>query len=275
MADVYADHMPRVPSEVQRLNDQFDLMTENVGYIIHPAVTLPPSPRIADLGTGSARFLIRIHPSYPDAKLEGYDISSTLFPSLLPTNISLSERDVKQPFPEDLHEKYDLVHARMLVAAMLPGEWEPVVRNLTRLLKPGGYLQWEECDFVSSEWTKSTPRAKFEKSKYMLDLFLAALGERLRYGWNTLPEHMRAAGLTSVVTDVASSDKVLEAGCKLTSTIMTLVFSWARLLVERGEAGSVFDEGLDKLEKEVQEELKSGSYLKYDIHVACGRKAPA
>lgn len=49
---------------------------------------------------------------------------------------------MKKPFPAEIHGKYDLVHVRMLVAAMLPEEWEPAVRNLTQLLKPGGFLQW-------------------------------------------------------------------------------------------------------------------------------------
>lgn len=158
----------------------------NIGYILHPSITFPPSPRIADMGTGTARFLLRLQPTYPDAKLEGFDISSTLFPSSLPDNVTLSEQDIKQPFPEHMHGKYDLVHVRMLVAAMLPGDWEPVVRNLTGLLKPGGYLQWEECDFVSTQWTSTTTGTNAEKSELMGDAFCAALGERLKYGWNTV-----------------------------------------------------------------------------------------
>lgn len=86
---------------------------------------------------------------------------------------------------------------------------------------------------------------------------------------------MRAAGLTSVLTDVAPSDKVPGAAEKLALSMLTLFFSWARQLVKKGQAGSMFSDSLDNLEREAYDEVKSGSYYKYDIHVACGRKALA
>ncbi|KAI1773802.1 S-adenosyl-L-methionine-dependent methyltransferase [Hypoxylon cercidicola] len=275
MTDTYTDHMTRRPSEVQRLNDQFDLMTENIGYILHPSVTLPPAPRIADIGTGTARFLLRLQPTYPDARLEGFDISSSLYPpqSTLPPNVSLAELDMKQPFPEDMHGKYDLVHARMLVAAMRPSDWETAVRNLARLLKPGGFLQWEECDFLNAEWKKSAPNSSIEKTRHIGDAFRAALHERLMHGWNTLPDHMPAAGLTSIVSDVVSSDRVPETREKVTEGILNLVFTWARLMVERGASETMFGDTLDRLENVVHDEIRSGCYFKYNIHVACARKA--
>jgi trans-aconitate methyltransferase len=103
------------------------------------------TPRIADIGTGTAKFLLHLQPMYPDALLEGFDISSALYPPQcsIPPNVSLAVLNMKQPYPEEVHGKYDLVHARTLIAAMLSDEWEPVVRNLVRLLKPGGFIQWE------------------------------------------------------------------------------------------------------------------------------------
>ncbi|RYC57960.1 hypothetical protein CHU98_g8252 [Xylaria longipes] len=242
-----------------------------MGYLLHPSVTLPPEAHIADMGTGTARFLLCLQPRYPQASMEGFDLSSALYPSptTLPPNISLGELDVKQPFPEHMHGKYDLVHIRMLVLAMLPEEWEPVVRNLATLLKPGGYLQWEECEHSNAEWLKSTPEASIEKSKYIGDKFQAALKARLECGWNTLPEHMRAAGLSSVTSDVVSSDRAPQVRAKSSATIMNLIFTWARMMAERG---LVFDDSLDNLEKAVHEEIRSGCYLRYNIHVACAQK---
>ncbi|KAI1500223.1 hypothetical protein F5X99DRAFT_410214 [Biscogniauxia marginata] len=37
MADKYADSMTRHDSDIKRLDAQFDLMTENIGYL-HPAI---------------------------------------------------------------------------------------------------------------------------------------------------------------------------------------------------------------------------------------------
>ncbi|KAI1352351.1 S-adenosyl-L-methionine-dependent methyltransferase [Xylaria sp. FL0043] len=248
-------------------------MTENMGYIIHPSITLPSAPRIADMATGTARFLLRLHPQYPDALMEGFDISSDLFPSqdTLPSTISLSVRDIKQPFPEHMHEQYDLVHVRLLVTAMRPDDWEPAVRNLSRILRPGGYIQWEECDFLNAEWLKGAPDARIEKTKSIGDAFRNALRSQFEHGWNTLPECMRAAGLTSIISDVVSSDRVTETRESLTLSTLTLVFTWARFKADRGESGSMFDD-LDGLEKAVREEIKSGCYFKFNIHVACARK---
>ncbi|KAI4860593.1 S-adenosyl-L-methionine-dependent methyltransferase [Hypoxylon rubiginosum] len=245
MTDTYMDHMTRLPSEVQRLNDQFDSMTENIGYILHPSVTLPHAPRIIDIGTGTARFLLRLQPTYPEAKLEGFDISSSLFPpqSTLPPNVFLAELDMKQPFPEHMHEKYDLIHVRMLVAAMLPNDSEATVRNLTKLLKPGGLLY--------------APSSRIEKTKYIGDAFRSALRERFMHGWNTLPDHMRASGLTLVVSDVASSDRVPETREQVTTGILNLVFTWAHAVVERGASKTRF-------ENAVRDEIRSGCYFKYD-----------
>ncbi|KAI1113872.1 S-adenosyl-L-methionine-dependent methyltransferase [Nemania sp. NC0429] len=276
MGDVYLDHMTRLPSEVQRLNDQFEVMTEIMGYIVHPSITLPPAPRIVDMGTGTATFLLRIHPTYPDASLEGYDISTALYPppSSLSANISLGELDLKLPFPEHMHGKYDLVHVRMLILAMLPEEWEPVVRNLTTLLKPGGYLQWEECEHVHATWVQGAPDSRVEKAKYIGDLFQNSLRGRLAHGWNTLPDHMRAAGLTSVTSDVFDSERAPQIRKRSTVTIVNLVFTWAHMVNSKTPSGSMFNDDLNNLRREVLEEVESGTYLRYNVHVACGRKAP-
>lgn len=228
------------------------------------------------MGTGTARFLLRIQPAYQNAVLEGYDIASDLFPprDTLPENVTLGESDMKKPFPEHMHGKYDLVHARMLVSAMLPDDWEIAVRNLVKLLKPGGYLQWEECDFKNAEWLGSSPSSSIEKTTFIGDKFRAALDERFKHGWNTLPGLMREAGLTSINTDVAVSDRVPETRERVNTGIMNLVFTWARMMVTRGVSESTFGDSLDNLERAVNEEIKSGCYFKYNIHVALGQMAP-
>ncbi|KAI1095696.1 hypothetical protein F5B19DRAFT_440645 [Rostrohypoxylon terebratum] len=277
MADTYSNNMTRGASETKRLDDQFDLMAENIGYILHPSITLPSAPHICDMGTGTARFLVRLQPMYPDGTLEGFDISSALYPpkDALPPNVVLSELDVKQPFLEHMHGKYDLVHVRMLVAAMMPGDWERVIQNLMKILKPGGFIQWIECDFVTGEYLGSKPTSRIKTLESLGKAFRATLGEQFAHGWNTLPDIMRAAGLTSVFTDIKPSDRVPETREKITEGIQSLVISWAHLMVKRGASETeMFGDTLDNVEKEVRDEIKSGCYFKYNIHVTCGRRAP-
>ncbi|KAI8633450.1 S-adenosyl-L-methionine-dependent methyltransferase [Xylariaceae sp. FL1651] len=274
MTDVYMENMNRLPSETFRLNQQFDLMTKNMGYILHPSLKLPPAPRIADIGTGTARFIICLHPEIPDAVFEGLDISDALFPprDALPAGATLSLQDLKQPFPEHMYEKYDLVHLRLLVSGMRPDDWAPAVRNVFRILRPGGYIQWEECEFLNAEWHKSRPDSRFETAKMVADAFTDALRQQFQHGWNTLPDQMREAGFTSVFSDVVSSDRFPETTADMTAVILSLNLTWARMMTARGVSGPLFGDHVDDLEKMVHEEIKSGGYFKFNIHVACGQK---
>ncbi|KUI70045.1 hypothetical protein VM1G_04715 [Cytospora mali] len=49
---------------------------------------------------------------------------------------------MKKSVSKKLHGKFDLIYARLLVAAVLPGEQAPIVRNLAQPIKPGGWMQW-------------------------------------------------------------------------------------------------------------------------------------
>ncbi|KAI5919990.1 S-adenosyl-L-methionine-dependent methyltransferase [Camillea tinctor] len=276
MVDTYLDTMTRLPSEITRLNEQFDLMAENIGYIIHPSITLPPTPRIADIGTGTGRFLLRLQPTLPNASFEGFDIAPDFYPpqDTLPPNMSLEIQDLKRPFPELMHQQYNMVHVRMLVAAMLPDDWEPAVHNLMRLLKPGGYLQWEECDFAHATMLQGNPSALIENSKHMFDMFRASFGDKFVYGWSTLPGIMRSAGLDPVVSHVMSSDRVPETRARETTNKLALAFTSARMAGKQA-LELPGNKSLEEVEKVVYEEIESGCYLRYDIHVVCGQKPTA
>jgi hypothetical protein len=89
----------------------------------------------------------------------------------------------------------------------------------------------------------------------MSNKFRDAMLDRFQHGWNTLPGHMRAAGLTSVITDVAASGRVPETRKTMTKSILTLVFTWARAMTEREAPGSFTISQLDTLEKEVSDEI--------------------
>ena len=42
--------------------------------------------------------------------------------------------------------QYDVVHRRLIFTVMRDEDARPLIRNLTRLLKPGGWLQWDELN---------------------------------------------------------------------------------------------------------------------------------
>jgi uncharacterized protein YjiS (DUF1127 family) len=206
--------------------------------------------------------------------LDGFDISSALFPppSTLPSQIKLRQLDIKQPVPKELEGQYDVVHVQMLAAGMLPSEWELVVHNVTLLLKPGGWLQWAECDFLGVKHLRGRPGATVEMARRMGISFRDALKERFGHGWNTLPTDMEAAGLDSVSTDLLSSDRVPETREDMTANGMQAIFSWARRMTERGELGAMTLDDLIIIETQAYKDIRSGCYVRFDVYVTRGRK---
>lgn len=110
------------------------------------------SPRIADIGTGTAVWLIDIGSQLPPTShLAGFDITEDTFPPAdkRPENLTLHKHNAVEPFPEEHLGKYDLVHARALMYGLKKDEWVVVARNMAGLLKPGGWLLWEDTGYTS------------------------------------------------------------------------------------------------------------------------------
>jgi hypothetical protein len=45
--------------------------------------------------------------------------------------------------------RYDFVHVRLLVLAIEQSQLPLILRSILKMLKPGGYLQWDELDLVN------------------------------------------------------------------------------------------------------------------------------
>ncbi|KAJ5224393.1 uncharacterized protein N7469_007896 [Penicillium citrinum] len=137
--------------ESKRLDAQHDLLlkvTEN--SLIHPKIPTDTLFSVADIATGTGIWLkdtsemldkVDGHRCY----YHGFDISAAQFPEDSDT-IAFSLHDITEPFPEEHWNRYDLVHVRLLVAALEESEYSAAVCNIQQILKPGGYLQWEEID---------------------------------------------------------------------------------------------------------------------------------
>lgn len=53
--------------------------------------------------------------------------------------------------------KYDYVHTRLLFLVVESKDPRPIIRKLLKLLKPGGYLQWDELATVNMAVKKADP----------------------------------------------------------------------------------------------------------------------
>ncbi|CAG8348969.1 unnamed protein product [Penicillium salamii] len=151
----------RDEEETKRLNDQHRFLVAVSGHHIHPSIPKENLTAIADLGTGTGIWLEDVAQTLPGSvHLHGFDISSAQFPSHRNHQrpISLSVHDVLHPFPVEHHSRYDLVHIRLLTAGLKKNDYATVLANARALLKPNGYIQWEELDH-SAFCTDAVPEA--------------------------------------------------------------------------------------------------------------------
>lgn len=133
-----------------RLNFQFYLWKDSLRFHIHPSIPSPAQNAcIADVATGVAIWLIDVAKEFPTAQLDGFDIDLTQAPSKqwLPPNITLRTWNIFEDVPVDLLAKYDFVHVRLLVLVVENSDPRPVVRKHVTMLKPGGYLQWDDLNY--------------------------------------------------------------------------------------------------------------------------------
>ncbi|KAF8928360.1 hypothetical protein BGZ58_009698, partial [Dissophora ornata] len=82
---------------------------------------------------------------YPDATVTGIDMS-TVFPStIIPANCRFIQHNILEPLPFP-DNTFDFVYQRLLVAGLTPDEWLRVAKEIERVTKPGGWIEFVEVD---------------------------------------------------------------------------------------------------------------------------------
>ncbi|KAK7756138.1 hypothetical protein SLS62_001730 [Diatrype stigma] len=138
-----------------RLHLQHHLFQNTIGHLLEPhvasAVAEAKELRVADLGCGNGVWLSDLDSALSEkgvsAQLDGYDVNTVNFPApaFLPEKVTLKKLDIlARPLPEELIGAYDIVHARALVSISASSVVPPLLSTALALLKPGGWLQWEE-----------------------------------------------------------------------------------------------------------------------------------
>ncbi|OCL03346.1 S-adenosyl-L-methionine-dependent methyltransferase [Glonium stellatum] len=174
-----AEHQPgkdtyvlsRNHAAASRLNYQFYLWKDTLGFNLHPNIPTPkPDARIADVATGTGIWLLDLAHSLPKSvQLDGFDIDISQSPPAqwLPPNVNIRTWDLFQDVPTDFVGKFDIVHVRLIGLAVKDNNPLQVVSALHKLLKPGGYLQWDEMDDASSSVVFANPTVKTEAIEAM------------------------------------------------------------------------------------------------------------
>ena len=185
--------------------------------------------------------------------------------------------------PEHLHSRFDIVHIRAFAAVIKAGNPEPLLRNLIQLLKPGGYLQWDEFDsntFSAHAPSPSTTKRNAERIIQVWHEFAKRLS--LTLDWMA-PGAMRGTfdqfGLL-VINDTkidrwTGPDQVKHLVRKAyTDNWMMALEEVSFLIISRGgDAGTVISaDDFGKLLTETTKETTNGVNIWIDLQVVVGQK---
>lgn len=134
---------PRSDAEVQRLNRQHQAILRTCGCFAHPSLgDLSQFRIILDSACGTAAWandilagdaMGAVAKLSDNVVVEGSDISDRLFPDNAERHPKLGElyvHDIRQPFPPQKRERYDLINQRLLAAALNREEWPVALGHL-------------------------------------------------------------------------------------------------------------------------------------------------
>ncbi|CAH0002141.1 unnamed protein product [Clonostachys byssicola] len=156
---VYTLNSGDVKEERDRLDWQYDIFKAVFEGKLLPVdlevqLKSADSLAIADVATGTGVWLRDLARQLPSsARLDGYDYDTSKFPAedTVPSNIKFHFADALQPFPDHLHGTYDVVHIRLMMYSFRRDELQLATKHVRDLLKPGGWLVWEDTGYNS--WT--------------------------------------------------------------------------------------------------------------------------
>ena len=129
----------RNQAESERLDAQHNFSRSLAhGKLIQPSISQSGLLRIADVGTGTGIWIreaaTEVAASNAETKFSGFDISAQQFPGDEIPGVEFIKHDAVQPFPQRYHERFDLVHVRLLSYAIKAQDLDMTVRNIVQII---------------------------------------------------------------------------------------------------------------------------------------------
>lgn len=186
-----------------RLYLQHHVWVTSLGYLLHPAISPKEDCLIADIGCGTGIASLEIAKQLPPGgKVEGYDLSLEQCPprGFWPHHVTFEEFDIFQPIPDHLIGRYDVVLIRHFICVVQSGNPMPLLSALLRLLKPGGYLQWQEWDLTTNKVLIVEPATSAPKMEAFMNMGGDAVSKQSAWV-GTLHQRFSDAGAELVAHD--------------------------------------------------------------------------
>ncbi|GAA5811119.1 hypothetical protein MFLAVUS_004548 [Mucor flavus] len=139
--------LPEDSDESSRLNKQHIVLRYFLqkNFIAPIDKQLEEGITVLDSGCGPASWLFDMAKDYPNSKFYGVDITNTFPEEEKPENCELVLGNIGEhiPFPDNT---FDYVHQRLLLLGLTEEMWEQNIKELFRVLKPGGCIEIKEPD---------------------------------------------------------------------------------------------------------------------------------
>ncbi|KAL4916958.1 S-adenosyl-L-methionine-dependent methyltransferase [Aspergillus aurantiobrunneus] len=129
--------------------ERLDLQHRIFSRVFDNRLVFPPISRlrrVLDCGYGTGSWAIDVAEQNPECEVIGVDIYPLMNPDDTPENLWLQVDDLNRPFTFSPNY-FDLVHSRLLAAGINRSRWPSYIRDIKRILKPGGWVQMVEIYF--------------------------------------------------------------------------------------------------------------------------------
>lgn len=139
-------------AEMARLIDQDKFITKCMGGLFPEIPELAKVRSTLDAACGPGGWAQEMAYTYPDMRVVGIDISQRMieYAKALSQvqgldNVEFRVMDLLKPldFPD---ASFDLINARFLMSFLHADTWVPVMKELMRVLRPGGTIRFTESD---------------------------------------------------------------------------------------------------------------------------------
>ncbi|KAI9371489.1 S-adenosyl-L-methionine-dependent methyltransferase [Aspergillus egyptiacus] len=126
-----------------------ELQHRVLGRVFDNRLVFPPIPRlrrVLDCGYGTGCWAVDVAEQNPESEVIGIDIYPYMNPDDTPENLRLQVDDLNLPFTFSSNH-FDLVHSRLVAGGINRARWPSYIRDIKRVLKPGGWVQMAEIYF--------------------------------------------------------------------------------------------------------------------------------
>ncbi|KAJ8663281.1 hypothetical protein O0I10_000519 [Lichtheimia ornata] len=139
--------LPSDEEESKRVSKQHLLLKAGFGgnYDAPVREALEKGIFVLDAGCGPAAWTAEMAKDYPNSTFHGVDIAPRCL-TTPPSNCHFHTKNLveEKPFPDN---HLDYIHQRLLVLGLLEANWDKVIAQHMKMLKPGGWIELVEVTF--------------------------------------------------------------------------------------------------------------------------------